>query len=142
MKNIILTYDPQIIFSKVRLTFKGVMLVIETHKPMPLHDVMMRTEVNDYRYLYIKEIRMTEPLSSIRNQLEQIDFASLFREEQEFNGRKLCSLEISWGDYLGVSLKVFGIDACTNREVVCLHELMKKLFAEIRMEDWYVINKK
>jgi hypothetical protein len=118
------------------------MLVIETHKPMPLHDVMMRTEVNDYRYLYIKEIRMTEPLSSIRNQLEQIDFASLFREEQEFNGRKLCSLEISWGDYLGVSLKVFGIDACTNREVVCLHELMKKLFAEIRMEDWYVINKK
>jgi len=141
MKNVTLVYDPRIIFGKIKLSFNKTTLVIETNKPMPLHGVMMNTETNEHRYLYSKEISLTETLQSIKNQLQYIDFQSLFSVKQEFTGRKYSSLEIGWGDFSGVSLVVSGIECCTSKEAIRLHELMQSLFKEIRMEEWYAVEK-
>jgi hypothetical protein len=138
MKNIIITYDPKIVFGKIRITFSDTALTIETKEPMPLSDVAMRTEVDKYHYLYSKKIPLTEAHKEIQQQLYQIDFSALFSEEQEYDGKKRCcsSLEIVWGHY-DVCLALSKIERCQNREAIRLHELMKSLFAEINMEEWY-----
>jgi hypothetical protein len=122
------------------MTFKGGALTIETKKPMPLSDAKTKTEIDELHYLYSKEIPLTEKLKEIQQQLMQIDFVALFSEKQEYdwNKRGYGSLEIAWREYHSVCLALSRIEHCQNREAIRLHELMKSLFAEISMEEWYV----
>ena len=74
-------------------------------------------------------------------EFEQVDFTALLTEHQEFNGRKTRSLNIRWDEWLEISLTIQGINCCTNHEAVRLHKLLQTLFSEIKMKDWYDVEK-
>ena len=115
--------------------------MIEANRPIPYDDVETRTVASSYKYLYSKEIPMTEAIKAIHTEFEDVDFHALLNEQQKYDGRGYQSLIISWGDFSGISLTIKYVNCCTNHEAIRIHRLMQRLFSEIHMEEWYVTKK-
>ena len=141
MKDIILTIGDGYIQDKIRLSFMKHMLLIEANEPLPLKDVTMKDKVNNYGYIYSKEIPLSETLRAICSQFEKVDFSEIFIDQQESDWRNAYTLRINWGNFNEVSLTVKNINRCNNHEAIRLHGLLQTLFCEINMEGWYVVKK-
>jgi hypothetical protein len=144
MKYITINYDPFGGWQRgpVRLTiYLDGKVVVESINSLPFPDVATRKVTGlEWDYRYCEVLPATEKLKEIYDQLRQIDFPALFSEKQEYKDTRLCgsSLEICWHySYHGVYLTLPKLSCCQSKEAVRLHELMKSLFAEMNMEEWY-----
>jgi hypothetical protein len=152
MKEIIITYNPDTIMSNdtIQLCFKDEALTVSSDDPLPgdIRNLLRyyvggkkRKKTSTLLYRYRKELPLTETLAAIHRQLLQIDYPALLSERQKYDddmGHYFTALKIGCGDHIhSTELTLERINHSQNKEARRLHELMKSLFAEIKMEDWY-----
>jgi hypothetical protein len=132
-------YDPGVMREKIRLIFEtGKGLTVSTERPMPFPDTVKMDYVSYGGFLYERQIEESAKTAEIMGKLRAADFSVIMNSREPFHARGYSKAVISKDDF-GSSFEIIlsNPEKSANPEITRIHNLLKKLFNHIGMDEWY-----